>query len=745
MQLDWTKISRRGALGIMSSAMAASTLPQQAAAAPRLGRMDLKLDVDGYQVTDKFFEKAYVDIDEVRTDFVRHRYIHGGFQNTGTRFSFHFPEEGWQGRFLQPLEGGTAGSEHSFGTPVQGMATRLGGVDTAVRLGCYLVQSNQGHIGTELCPKGGADLSLYGYRASAETARFARYLATQIYGERPQFGYVFGGSGGGKRAPTCLEGAPDVWDGCLPFMGGADVDPDGANKPTVATQVIFYSALLNVQRMLRGQPLADVVDAVEPGGSGDPFATLTVDQRQALTELYRCGYPRGAEWLIDPDNYTGQILEWAWSAEEIAHLDPTYFSDFWTKPGYAGHDNPRLFEADLIDTVATVKKVVTVADMKAAVAAGGPEARSASALLFGGRGKPEHAIGIQLAEVPKGYMLGAGLEIVSGAAKGRTVYCTAKVGTGTYMAGAIGPAGNLLFDGVKPGDRIKITNKPFMAYCSWFKHHVVARDPGFANIMVDGVPLYPQRPVQVPATIFTGGRNTAKFKGKMLFIQHTHDTAVWPQPAFYYADEVRKQQGEQGAKERFRLRFTENAHHIPAPSMPKAASPAPVTRLIDYMGHIEQGLNDLIQWVEKGREPVATNAGYADGKVVLPATAAARGGIQPVVRASANGATKAQAKVGQAVTLTVEAEVPPGAGTLIALEWDFDGTGAFPFRHPEVDGKSAKATLSTSHVFDKPGTYFPAVRAVAHREGDVNATARRIDNLGRVRVVVSGTGLASNG
>lgn len=231
----------------------------------------------------------------------------------------------------------------------------------------------------------------------------------------------------------------------------------------------------------------------------------------------------------------------------------------------------------------------------------------------------------------------------------------------------------------------------------------------------------------------------------MLFIQHTHDTAVWPQPAFYYASEVRKQQGEKGAQERFRLRFTENAHHIPAPSMPKAASPVPTTRLIDYMGHIEQGLNDLIQWVEKGKEPAATNATYEDGKVVLPPTAAARGGIQPAVKASANGASRAEAKVGQSVTLTVEAEVPPGAGTLIALEWDFDGTGTFPFRHAEIDGRSAKATLSATHVFDRPGTYFPAVRAVAHREGDVKATARRIDNLGRVRVVVSGNGLASNG
>ena len=96
-----------------------------------------------------------------------------------------------------------------------------------------------------------------------------------------------------------------------------------------------------------------MVDAVEPGGAGNPFENLTVDQRQALNDLYRCGYPRGAEFLIDPDNYTGQIFEWAWSAELIKKMDPGYFTDFWTKPGYAGHDTPHLFADDIIDTTAT--------------------------------------------------------------------------------------------------------------------------------------------------------------------------------------------------------------------------------------------------------------------------------------------------------------------------------------------------------------------------------------------------------
>jgi hypothetical protein len=47
---------------------------------------------------------------------------------------------------------------------------------------------------------------------------------------------------------------------------------------------------------------------------------------------------------------------------------------------------------------------------------------------------------------------------------------------------------------------------------------------------------------------------------------------------------------------------------------------------------------------------------YANGRLVLPATAAERGGIQPVVTATANGAARADIKVGEDVELVVTAE-----------------------------------------------------------------------------------------
>src|SRR4029077_16193099 len=85
------------------------------------------ITLDGYVVTDEFFGEPYVDVDEDRDAPLRHRYLHGGFVGTDTRFSFYFPTDGWQGRMLNPLQGGFGGSEHHFRSPA-GEGTRAAGV-----------------------------------------------------------------------------------------------------------------------------------------------------------------------------------------------------------------------------------------------------------------------------------------------------------------------------------------------------------------------------------------------------------------------------------------------------------------------------------------------------------------------------------------------------------------------------------------------------------------------------------------
>jgi hypothetical protein len=128
---------------------------------------------------------------------------------------------------------------------------------------------------------------------------------------------------------------------------------------------------------------------------------------------------------------------------------------------------------------------------------------------------------------------------------------------------------------------------------------------------------------------------------------------------------------------------------------------------------------------------------FEDGQVELPATAAERHGVQPVATATANGGSCAEVAAGASVTFDVVAEAPPRGGKIIGVSWDFDGSGQFAFEHDGVDGSSASVRLTTAHAFDAPGTYFPAVRVVSERDGNVDATLGRMENLDRVRVVVS--------
>jgi len=170
--------------------------------------------------------------------------------------------------------------------------------------------------------------------------------------------------------------------------------------------------------------------------------------------------------------------------------------------------------------------------------------------------------------------------------------------------------------------------------------------------------------------------------------------------------------------------------------LPSSKVRASNTWLVDYFPVIEQGLVDLCRWVEEGIAPPSTAYEYADGQVTLPDTAAERGGIQPVVTVTVNGGVRADVGAGTPVTLEVSTDVPEGAGSIVEVQWDFDGWGSFPFSH-EVDGKATSLTLSTAHTYDAPGTYFATARVRSHRDGDLTAEFRRVENLASVRIVVS--------
>ncbi|MCW2662229.1 MAG: hypothetical protein JWP83_3381 [Mycobacterium sp.] len=693
-----------------------------------------KIDPTGYVVVDDFFGAPYVDVDEWLKSPVPHRYVHGGFSGTDTRFAFRFPpDELYQGRLYQPLEGANAGHEDVTSGP---LGSVTGGPEGIFRLGGYVVESNMGHIGDVKDAKAGDDPTIYGWRAAAESARFSKYVAAQVLGAAPRYSYVYGGSGGARRSPLCLAYAPDVWDAAMPFMGD-DVDGDYGDWSRPRDGTPNFAAMFNVQRVL-GDTIGDVVDAMRPGGSGNPFAGLNTHQREQLAVLYKLGFPRGDEFMIAQP--MGQLWLWCSRAERMSREDP-YFERFWTEPGHVGFDQPEVVQADLIDAETTVARVLTANDLITDEGLAGPEFAPLRilAMVFGQMaGAMDLPMVVQLSDTTDGYLPGAGVRFLDGQAAGRQLYCMSGAGN-TMLLDGEGEASNLRLTGVQPGDRVQFDNRAFLAYCYYPRHHIW-ESQGAEQFRLATAPIYEQYE-QPELSPFMGVRHTGRFDGKMLWVQHTLDSSLWPSQGLGMKNNIEREVGPARARQCFRLRFLENAEHVP----PLLAAPPPDrannTWLIDYVPHVEQSLADLTAWVEDGIEPNETTFDVDDGKINLPASAKERGGIQPVVHVTANGAKRAEISARTPVNLKVHAEVPEGAGTIISVKWDLDGSGAYPVTE-QVDGESADLTFGLEWTYTEPGTYFPTALVESHRDGNVAATSRRIPNLDAARVVVAGGGTA---
>src|SRR3546814_18980395 len=109
---------------------------------------------------------------------------------------------------------------------------------------------------------------------------------------------------------------------------------------------------------------------MQPGGSGDPFSTLSLHEREELSNRYRLGFPRGDEFMISQP--FGQIWLWTYIADMLIEEDADYFSAFWSKPGYLGHDSHQLVEKDIIESKAQVVRLLTAREPQENPASHGP-------------------------------------------------------------------------------------------------------------------------------------------------------------------------------------------------------------------------------------------------------------------------------------------------------------------------------------------------------------------------------------
>ena len=668
--------------------------------------------------TDPLYDNPFVDLDEGRDEPTRHRYVHGGFRDTDLRFSFYFPPpERYEGRFFQPLMA-VSGAENAATLPPM-MGAMIGNmIPFAIDSGAYLVESNQGR--TVMYP--GDDPTIPGYRASAATARYSRVLAAEMYGPHRAYGYVFGGSGGAYKTIACFENAPGVWDGAVPFVAGSPL-----SMPNV------FTVQAHAMRVLKGK-FEQIVDALEPGGSGDMYAGLNREEREALAEVTRMGFPPEA-WFAHRQIAMGYTGVFAALVDNMVKWDPTYFEDFWTTPGYLGFDAPESLARLRLRHQTRISRVVM---SKEAIARGLPVSMSAKFA----DSEAESPAAIQVEQMPNGGLQGATLTVKSGAAAGHNVLVSGVVKDLVLLG--YGEAHFQAFSQIKTGDEVLLDNSIYLATQTYHRHQIPpgCDFPIWDQFKAAGKPIYPQRPLQMGPRYALGGTGTlqtGRFPGKMILVEAMMDEAAYPWQADWYRGQVEAALGPR-LDEQFRLWFVDRAMHTgPWPPSPNEPRPTRRSRTVSYVGVLQQALRDVSAWVETGLAPPAsTEYRVEDGQVVVPSTAAARKGIQPVVSLTANGGDRVEAAVGETVEFHARIAVPAGTGMVVAADWDFVGAGDFPASEPfefaTADG--ASVTVRARYAYSEPGTYFPALRATAQRQGNNATRFARVQNLGRMRVVV---------
>lgn len=671
---------------------------------------------------DPEFQRPCIDIREKRNreledgSSVSYQYLHGRFEGTDVKFSCCFPEkEHFAWRFFQHL------------SPFPGPDEELAALDKtgendfiafAITHGACYVESN---MGSKAIFGGMGDPTII-YRSSAAVAQFCRKAAQEMYGAHRVYGYVFGGSGGGYKTMSCIENT-DAFDGALPFVIGSPV-----SLPNCLT-VSAHGA-----RLLRNC-WSSITDALEPGGSGDPYKGLTQTEADALREITNMGYPqRMCIGFKTEDDGALPVL-----APAVHEMDPDYFTDFWTKKGYLGADPDGSAVRDRIHMEVTVEM------------AGIPQEEQKAQTIDGRNGTDTawqkmltdaSAAFIQVNEVPEKdnlFLRGVDMLIESGKAKGK------KLHLGRIEGKCLIPGMSFGTDEYKEvirmlrkGDRILLDNSDYIAIQTYHRHQIPDDRTFHAwdqYLDAEGKPVYPQRDKVISYGFTTGGCGSVQdgqIQGKVIVMNSLMDTD-FPWQADWYrrkVEEVKKQEAPQC----FRLWYNDNCPHG------DESETGDHTRLVSYLGMLRQGLLDLAAWTEQGISP-ADSTGYRlmNNQVVPEESAADRKGIQPVVSLFVQENVCAHVSAESRVHFTAQADGTAACGKLEKAEFCFGEDDSFSeagtvTRQWEENGIT-HALIEAEHVYHKAGTFFPVVRIITNRQKGDSFT--RLRNLCRARVIVN--------
>lgn len=672
---------------------------------------------------DPQFQKPFIDVDEWRDrKGINYRMMHGGFEGTNVKFLFCFPEkENFKGRFFQHLSPFPGPNEEYASMDKFGEDDKIA---FAISHGAYFVECN---MGSGQAFGSNPDPSMI-YRSNAAAAEYSRKVAMEIYDCSRPFGYAYGGSGGGYKTMSCIENT-NAFDGAVPYVIGS---------PVALPNVISIRA--HGMRILRNV-IPQIKDALEPGGSGDPYAGLNEDEKAALKEITRFGFPLRA-WLQWPylDDGSLPVL-----APGVKMSDPDYFKVFWTEPGYLGADPNGTARRDRIYMETTIKEVYVPTEEEKAEAARFTEENydgrngvddAWKKMIQASAGKPW----ITVEEAPGGddlYLSGCNVIIKSGEAEGKTMLLGNLEGNKIFFGNGFGmDSVESILKKVKPGDKVMLDNSDYIAIQSFHRHQVPEIEYTTWDQYRDEnkQPLYPQRHSVLGRSITFGGAGSiqdGQIQGKVIVVASLEDESAFPWQADWYRRKVASVNPEK-EEEIFRLWFMEHCNHGDVSAMPNAP------HLVPYLGALHQALLSVSDWVERGIVPNASSVYTVDdGQVIPAATANERKGVQPVVTLKVNGSDCVHVKVGEKVFFEAYAEVPEKGGKITYIDFSFEGETEYSERgRLEFIEDRSKVISKTSHIYNTPGTYFAVARAKSNLNGDSEDIFTQIQNLSRVRVIV---------
>lgn len=674
--------------------------------------------------TDPQFQKGYIDIDkeELRElpdgTKLAYRYLHGGFEGTRVKFSFFYPpKENYEGRFYQYLSPFPGPDEENASIGLTGGDDKIA---FAITHGAYFIETN---MGSEAVFSNDADNTIT-HRSSAAAAEYSRIKAQEIYGfkHRP-YGYVYGGSGGGYRTIACIENT-NAWDGAVPYIIGSPYAIPNCHTTRV-----------HAMRILRNK-MEQIGDAMDAGGSGNPYEGLNEEETAALREAELFGCPLRS-WFSFAKLGDGAIPV---LLPGVKQMDPDYFEDFWKVPGYLGADPKGTAVRDRIKMAAHVQAVFIPEKKAVSEVENINGADTAWQKMLSSDNMSEEPW-IELDQVPTGenlYLTGTNVVIKSGFAAGKKLLLDHIIDNRIYLGKAYGVDDvtevlNLL----NKGDEVLLDNSDYVAFQTYHRHQVPSRDyHGWDQFRdSEGNPLYPQQRMLV-GPIFTsngpGCEQNGLIQGKVIIVASLMDESAYAWQADWYRRKIASVHEDVDESELCRLWYVDHSLHD------DRAETIDELHVTSYLGALRQALLDVAQWVEKGQAPLPSSGYQVNiGQMAVPDTAVERKGIQPVVTLLANGSSCARVKCGEPVSFIARAEVPDGAGSLTCAEWSFRGEQNYPYKGIlELRDHGQRATIRAEHVYKEPGTYFAVIRVSSERNGDKDALFTQVRNIERVRVVV---------